>query len=78
MSPHSIVKRDDVVKDRQSGLVARTVAVLIDQLRLERVEETFRDGIVEAVPGPTGADDDGMSIQRAGRPPPSTGPHGQE
>ncbi len=50
MPSRSIIKHFDVLKDILLGFVAGGVVPMIDQLTLERPEETLDAGIVPAVP----------------------------
>ena len=50
-----VVESSDVLKDREARFLARVIAMLVDQLGLEGVEEALGDGVVETAAGPTGA-----------------------
>lgn len=58
VATHSIVKGHDVFDDGQVRLLARVIAVLVYQFRLEGVQEALRDRIVQTAPGSTGAEHD--------------------
>ena len=61
--PGAVVEGRDVLEDRQARPPAEAIAVLVDELSLERVEEALGDGIVQAATGSAGAGDRPMGRQ---------------
>jgi hypothetical protein len=56
----AVIEGRDVLEDGQAGLLARAVAVLVDEFGLEGVEAALGHGIVETAAWPTGAGDGPM------------------
>ena len=64
MATLRVVETLDVLEDRQSRFPSRFVVCVVDPLGLERVEEAFRHGVVEAVSRPAHAAADSVSIEQ--------------
>jgi hypothetical protein len=50
MPPHSIAPHFDVFEQGRSRLIAHVPVSVVDELRLQRGEEAFSNGIVPAIP----------------------------